>query len=450
MSDAFPLAARPNLEQYKKLAKDLQQACQSGGSGAVRAWAARWAETIARLQGLEITPGVRRRIDFEAERMERRWHKLQETNQNAARSTLAAARFFVARGHGFASWPKFARHLEALGRAHSPVSQFEAAVDAIVGGDRAALEKLLSENPGLARARSTREHRSTLLHYVSANGVEDFRQKTPKNIVAIAKLLLAAGADVNAESDAYGGRSTTLGLTATSCHPEAAGVQLPLMELLIGQGAAIDSAEGAGAVNGCLHNGRGQAAEFLASRGARLDLEGAAGTGRIEAVKSFFTDDGSLKPPATPQQMRDGFAWACEFGRTSVVDFLLQRGMDLEAKLRHDGQTGLHWAACGGHADTVKLLLERGAPVGAIDESYGGTPLGWALYAWGNSTETHASLGRYYEVVALLARAGATLDPQWYEDDEDRRRAAAKMRADARMVAALRGVIRSGMPSPEG
>src|SRR5258708_68383 len=69
----------------------------------------------------------------------------------------------------------------------------------------ATLEKLLSENPTLVCARSTREHRSTLLHYVSANGVENFRQKTPKNIVEITKLLLKAGADVNAESDAYGG-----------------------------------------------------------------------------------------------------------------------------------------------------------------------------------------------------------------------------------------------------
>ena len=114
----------------------------------------------------------------------------------------------------------------------------------------------------------------------------------------------------------------------------------------------------------------------LRSRGARLDLEGAAGVGRLDVVKSFFNDDGSLKPPATQQQMKDGFAWACEFGRTSVVDFLLQRGMDVDAKLKHDGQTGLHWAAYGGHADTVKLLLERGAPVDAKDESYGGTPWG--------------------------------------------------------------------------
>ncbi len=94
-------------------------------------------------------------------------------------------------------------------RANSPVSQFESAVDAIVAGDIAALEKQLRQNPELVATRSTRDHRSTLLHYVSANGVEDFRQKTPTNIVEITKMLLDAGADVNAESDAYGGRSTT-------------------------------------------------------------------------------------------------------------------------------------------------------------------------------------------------------------------------------------------------
>ena len=59
MSDALPLPPRPNLEQYKKLAKDFQHACKSGDPGAIRDWAARWAETLARLQGLEITPEVR-------------------------------------------------------------------------------------------------------------------------------------------------------------------------------------------------------------------------------------------------------------------------------------------------------------------------------------------------------------------------------------------------------
>src|SRR6267154_288814 len=371
MSDALPLPPRPNVEQYKKLAKDFQLSCKSSGTGAIRDWAAGWAERIARLQGHEITSELQRQINNEAERIEHRWHKFKKTNERAERCTLADAQFFLARGHGFASWPKFTKHLEALVRSNSPVSRFEAAVDAIVSGDLAGLEKLLSENPELARARSTREHRSTLLHYVSANGVEDFRQKSPKNIVKITKLLLQAGADVNAESDAYGGRSTTLGLTATSCHPQNAGVQLPLLELLIDRGAIIDGPDGGSAVNGCLHNGRKEAAEFFAHRGARLDLEGAAGVGRLDIVKSFFNDDGSLKPPATQQQLKDAFAWACEFGRTRVVDFLLQRGMKVDEKLKHDGETGLHWASYEGHVDTVKLLLVRGASIDVQDESYG-------------------------------------------------------------------------------
>ena len=444
MSDAIPLPPHPNLDQYRKLARDFQHACKSIGSNAIHDWAVRWTEKLARLQGLEITADVRRQIGWDAEAIERLWAKLRDTNVRVTRCALTDAQFFVARVHGFTSWPKFARHLESLALANSPISKFETAADAIVNGDSTTLVKLLSENPALVGARSTREHRSTLLHYVSANGVEDFRQKTPKNIIEITKLLLNAGSDVNAESEAYGGRSTTLGLTATSWHPENAGVQLGLMDVLIEHGAIIDGPDGGSAVNGCLHNGRGDAAEFFASRGARLDLEGAAGVGRLDVVKSFFNDDGGLKSSATQQQMKDAFAWACEFGRTSVVDFLLQRGMNVDAKLKHDGQTGLHWAAYHGHSDTARLLLQRGAPVDAKDENYGGTPLEWALYAWGGVPDpaelrSTGSGGRYYELVTLLVQAGAKVHPQWFEDDEDRRRAAAKVRADPRMLAALRG-----------
>src|ERR1700722_8886222 len=310
------LPPRPNLEQYKKLAKELKDACKSADPGAIQLWVERSMKTINCLHGFEVTPQVRNEIEKRAQQIEQRWHEFKKSNEHAGRCSLAGAQLFLARAHGFASWPKFASHVEELAREDTPVSYFETAVDAIVNGDAAKLKRLLSENPELVRMRSTREHRSTLLHYVSANGVEDFRQKTPKNIVEIAKLLLKAGADVNAESDAYGGRSTTLGLTATSCHPEEAGVQLALMELLIAHGAIVDGPDGGSAVNACLHNGRGQAAEFLASRGARLDLEAAAGAGRLDVVKSFFNQDGSLKPTASLQQMQDGFAWACQFGRT--------------------------------------------------------------------------------------------------------------------------------------
>jgi hypothetical protein len=206
--------------------------------------------------------------------------------QGTPRVRVIDTQLFVAREHGFASWPKFAAHIDQLTRPGSPVANFEAAVDAIVSGDITALASLLRAHPGLARARSTRAH-PTLLHYVSANGVEDYRQKTPPNIVEITRLLLDAGADVNATSGAYGGGSTTLGLVGTSVHPEQAGVQIPLLELLLQHGADLEQ-PGYPVVKGCLANGQGPAARFLASHGAALDFEDAAGVGRLDLVKSYF------------------------------------------------------------------------------------------------------------------------------------------------------------------
>jgi hypothetical protein len=139
MSDALPLPPRPKIEQYKKLAKDLQQACKLADPDAIRDWAIRWGETLARLQGQELTPEVRREIQGNEERVQRLWHKIQNSSENVARCTLAGAQFFVARCHGFASWPKFIKHLEELTRGDSPVSKFELTVDAIVSGDVATL-----------------------------------------------------------------------------------------------------------------------------------------------------------------------------------------------------------------------------------------------------------------------------------------------------------------------
>ena len=375
MSDALPLPPRPDLQRYKKFAQNLHIATKSPDPDAIRNWAAQWPKADAHLIG-----------HF--------WFK----NHPNEPCTLGRAQLFVARCHGFASWPKFTSHIQALSRADSPVSNFEAAVDAIVSGDAATLGKLLNRHPSLTQARSTREHRSTLLHYVSANGIEDFRQKTPKNIVSITKLLLDAGADVNAESGAYGGRSTALGLTATSVHPQDAGVQIKLMELLVERGAIIDGPDEGSAVLGCLQNGRGQAAEFLASRGASLDIEGAAGIGRLDLVKIFLR----TKPRPTKPRVNAAFAWACQFGHTEVANFLLQQGVKVGEK--HNGQTGLHWAAIGAHVDTVRMLLEQGAPVSAKDETHDLAPLGWANYGRRN-TRKKSKRKAFDEVIALLTPA---------------------------------------------
>ena len=44
--DALPLPPRPNLDQYKKLAKDLLKAAQSADPTAIRTWAAAWIDSL--------------------------------------------------------------------------------------------------------------------------------------------------------------------------------------------------------------------------------------------------------------------------------------------------------------------------------------------------------------------------------------------------------------------
>ncbi len=405
--DAQQLPDSPRLEEFEEQAKELL--APSGSPEAVDRLG-RFHPNFVKLPAAEI---ARRKI------------------------SLAEARCVIAREHGFADWAKFQNHIQELGRRDSPVARFELAADAIVAGDLAGLNRLLKRGPELANARSTRLNESPLIHYVAANGVEDFRQKTPGNILAITQTLLRAGARVAATSQAYGGASTALGLAATSYHPAKASVQLELLEALLQAGACIDGAPGGwNPLVAALRNGRGDAAGFLASRGARLDLEGAAGTGQVDVVAGYLDAEGKLKAGATREQLSYGFIWACEFGHQNVVELLLRRGIKPDPDFMH-GETVLHWAAFGGHAEIVNLLVEAKLSVNAIDRVHGGTPLGWAIYGW-NDPAPDFKNARYHEVVERLVRAGATVDWKWIESPERGLFLAAGLRADARMMAALR------------
>jgi ankyrin repeat protein len=342
------------------------------------------------------------------------------------------ARTIILRNHHFDNWDAFADYSKALTQEDSPVARFETAVDAIVSGDVAALERLLRDDPALIRARSPRRHHSTLLNYVGANGIEAHRQKTPMNAMTIAETLLAAGADVDAVGDMYGG-TTTLGLVATSVHPLQAGVQPALIELLIEHGAAMDRAvapdyRAGNFVDACLANGRPEAAEYLARRGAPLTLAGAAGVGRLDLVEQFFDEAGRLNSSASPDDLRDAFEWACGHGRTSVVEFLIRRGFEPHAKLGGSGRTGLHSAAVGGHVDVIKVLLDRQVPIDPVDDSYKSTPLGWALHGCYSTPEKDRQ--RFYEVANVLLDGGAAVNQDWFDWNA--------VAADARMLAILR------------
>ena len=340
------------------------------------------------------------------------------------------ARAIITAKQHFESWDRFVAFREALRDTDSLVAQFELAVDAIVSGDLDTLERVLREHPQVITARSWRTHHSTLLLYVGSNGVEGYRQRTPRNAVRIAEMLLDAGADVDAVGDMYRG-TTTLGLVATSIHPVRMGVQEALIDVLVARGASVDRAvapdyTGGRVVNACLANGRGEGAVLVAKHGAMLDLEGAGGVGRLDIVKTFFDDQGRLTLQATPDDLKSSFKWGCAYGHIDVVRFLIDRGIDVGE--RHRGETPLHVAAGGGHLEIVMLLLARGAPLEVQDEVWDGTPLGWALFGWGNEPDA-AQRGRYYEVVDRLIAAGAHVPAPWLDDE--------KISSDTRMLAVL-------------
>jgi len=406
--DAFPLPQRPNLERYKKLAKELVKACRSKNEDAIREWAEKWVAALIRQSGIHFVRPLSVVTSTWTDRVEQ--FVQRKVTEQDGRCRLADAQFIIARSHGFESWVKFSKHLSALAQKASTIARFEAAADAIVKGDIKTLQRLLRDDPHLIRARSTREHRATLLHYVSANGVEGYRQKTPKNIVAVTEVLLKAGAEVDAEADVYGGGATTLGLVATSIHPYQARVQNPLMQVLLDHGAQIDHQTAGGnqenSVMAALDNGRPAAAAYLADRGARLNLLSAAGVGRLDVVKSYFNEDGTRKAKTSQKQVQRAFLYACTWGQTNVVEFLLDKGVDLDTG-GDGGQTPLHCAAIGGQLSTMKLLLKFN-PQLELRNMYGGTVLGQTLWsaAHGGNSKVYA------EIIETLIAAGANIPPR--------------------------------------
>jgi len=445
--DALPLPARPNLEQYRKLAKSLVKACkpQTTSPEAIDDWAERWIDRLVKASRLRMREPMPVRVDRWVAGLAgfiERYMLSRAGTGGANRCTLAGAQFVIARAHGFRSWPQLVHHLQSLARSGSGAHAFEAAAEAIVTGNLATLKRLVRRNPELVRARSAREHNATLLHYVSANGVESYRQRSPRNAVAIAQFLLEVGSEVDAEADVYGGGATTLGLVATSVHPEKAGVQLELLDLLLRHGAAIEHRRAGGnesaAVRACLDNGRPLAAEFLAQRGARLDLVVAAGVGQFERVRNFFLRDGTPRQGVSKQQIETAFRYACAYGRMEAAQFLLSQSIDLAAH-SGDGQTALHYAAIFGQLEIMKLLIAHHAPL-EVKNVYGGTVLGQTLWsaAHGGHPELYSQIiealiaagakvpQRHVPVNtaidALLERYGSRPEPSWYWFGEEPRR----------------------------
>jgi ankyrin repeat protein len=363
-----PLPFDSSLQEYQKQATQLLEAWKAGEPAA-----------------LQLLRSCHPR--FLDDRIPWLPKKLADSEIRSAALEPADFELAVARGYNFRDWPALAEYVEAVAPANSPVHQFEAAVEAVIGGDVTALRSRLRRHPELVRARSTRvtcfdppAHRATLLHYVAANGVENYRQKTPPDAVEVARALLEAGAEVDALADMYGGQCTTMSLLVSSNHPAKAGVQVALIDALVDSGASVEphgSGEWTSPLMTALAFGFQDAAEALVRRGARVDtLPAVAGLGRLDNARQLLAT-------ASAEDRHRALALAAQQGHVEIVRLLLDAGEDpnrYNPKGNHGHSTPLHQAVFSGRDAVVRLLVERGARLDIQDTIYEGTPLGWAEY----------------------------------------------------------------------
>jgi hypothetical protein len=189
------------------------------------------------------------------------------------------------------------------------------ATRAIQRGDVAQLERLVSEHPGLAAARIERRMGSgTLLHVVT-----DWPGQFP-NGPAVVRLLVAAGADVDA--------ATESGFTETPLHWAASSDDADVAVALIDAGADIEASGGSIAGGTPLDNAVGygcwQVAHLLVSRGARVDkLWHAAAVGMLARVGEL------VAAGATPSDINEAFFHACGGAQRRTAEYLLDRGADI-------------------------------------------------------------------------------------------------------------------------
>jgi ankyrin repeat protein len=363
-----PLPVDAPLSAYDAQAAALLSAWQRGDPDAVR----RFRERLPRFLRQDV-PWLPR--------------QMSEADIRATRLDHADARLAVARSYDFRDWPALVALVESVQDPESPVARFERAVDAVVDGDVDGLGALLRADTTLTQVRSTRRmhydppvHGAMLLHYVAANGVEGYRQRTPDTITDIARMLLESGADPNAVAYLYGGACTTMSLLVSSGHPARAGKQVELIDRLVDFGASVEP-RGEGAWTSPLRTaltfGYLDAAQALVRRGASVTtLAEAAGLGDTAGVVDRL-------PQATAEDRQRGLALAAALGHVDVVSTLLDAGEDPNRHnppQAHSHSTPLHQAVASGQLSVVQLLVERGARLDIRDTMFDGTPLGWAEY----------------------------------------------------------------------
>jgi len=338
------LPAKPNIGHLRRQARDLLRAAQAG-------------DTAAAGRIREVSDAL----------------------------TLASAQLAVAREYGFASWTRLRDEVTArtadlahqadafceasirdwTGRAARmlaatpEIAGYSLATAVILGAaDRVRTE--IGRDPGLA-TRPDAQSGWTPLHAVSASRWHRLDPGRAEGLLAVARMLLDAGADPNGRTGGQGGHG---GWTPLRC--AVAGAANPLItRLLLERGAVPGDHDlylaGFGDDNHeCLRLLLGQATNVaqiaqmaLAAPISTNDTEGARLLLEAGADPNRYADDAASPSPAVYAAVRSGCS-------AELVGLLLAHGADPDTP-GPDGRSPYALATVQGRADLATLLRRYGA-----------------------------------------------------------------------------------------
>ncbi len=112
-------------------------------------------------------------------------------------------------------------------------------------------------------------------------------------------------------------------------------------------------------------------------------------------AKGWFDDE--------PAARDEAFSCACFLGRRAIAERMLAGGVDSLGGAR-TGMNAFHWAANRGELAVVELLIERKSDLEARNR-FGGTVLGTAIWS-----AIHEPKPTHLAVIEALLRAGAHIE----------------------------------------
>lgn len=241
---------------------------------------------------------------------------------------------------------------------------FAAATEAIKTGNVSALSRLLREHPQLPYVRGPGS--KTCLNLVS-----DWPGRWHRRLESAA-LLIDAGANVNARmGDPATGETTLQG--AVSCYDAA------LTDLLVEAGSPVNGLnDDRRPLAQALFYGADEAAAVLVRHGAKIDLEFAAGLGRLDLLPTFFDAGGNLLPTAGahhppvndpvppdekagPELLDQALAYAVFSGQAEAAEYLISRGANVRAQPSGFTHTISMATWAKHHPDVVRVLARHRA-----------------------------------------------------------------------------------------